>query len=358
MADTSNSLSLPFIQPSQAQKHVTHNEALQILDVLTQLAVTSDEISTPPVSPSDGARYIVGVAGTGDWNGHDGEIAVFDSGNWRFFVPRAGWRAFVLNRETLVAFDGTDWIDLDTDELQDVVRFGLGMETPAGTPFAAKLNSSLWTALYQADGGDGDLVQTLNRETQNNDAGFVFQTDFGSRAIFGLFGSSNVRLAVSPDGTTFFDGFDVEPSSGIVNQPNLPRFKASTNFDNFCALDTWTRIALNDTEFNDQNIFDPGTNLFTAPTEGTYAFGASLVYKQNVSTAAMTKCRLLKNGADVISGSQISDTSPHISEETTLCVHNLVSLEAGDTVELEGYIAGSDGYFMADRTVLWGHKVG
>ena len=35
MTDISNSLSLPYILPNQAQKHVTHNEALRILDVVT-----------------------------------------------------------------------------------------------------------------------------------------------------------------------------------------------------------------------------------------------------------------------------------------------------------------------------------
>jgi hypothetical protein len=37
MPDTSHALSLPLIQPSQAQKHVTHNEALRILDAVVQL---------------------------------------------------------------------------------------------------------------------------------------------------------------------------------------------------------------------------------------------------------------------------------------------------------------------------------
>ena len=39
MPDTSHALSLPLIQPSQAQKHVTHNEALRILDAVVQLVV-------------------------------------------------------------------------------------------------------------------------------------------------------------------------------------------------------------------------------------------------------------------------------------------------------------------------------
>lgn len=37
--DTSPRLTLPYLMPNQAQKHVTHNEALRQLDVLVQLAV-------------------------------------------------------------------------------------------------------------------------------------------------------------------------------------------------------------------------------------------------------------------------------------------------------------------------------
>lgn len=358
MADTSSSLSLPFIQPSQAQKHVTHNEALRVLDALTQLAVTSDEINTPPSNPSEGARYIVGTGGSGAWSGRDGEIALFETGSWRFFVPRAGWRAFVINRETLIAYDGAEWIDLDSDELQEIVQFGLGMTAQSGTPFSAKLNASLWTALYEADGGTGDLISTINKENLTDDAGIVFQTDFGTRAILGLFGNDNLKLAVSPDNSTFFDGLNVDNATGIVEQPNLPRFKATTNFDNFCTADTWTRISINESAFNDQNTFDAGTNQFTAPASGTYVFGATLVFKENTSASVTTAGQFVKNGLNVVSGSRVANTGPHQSEETTVVLQCMDLLAQGDTVEVEGRINSADGYFMADRTVFWGHKVG
>ena len=41
MPDTTNIQSLPLIQPAQAQKHVTHNEALKILDLIVQMSVAS-----------------------------------------------------------------------------------------------------------------------------------------------------------------------------------------------------------------------------------------------------------------------------------------------------------------------------
>jgi hypothetical protein len=39
--DKSDNLNLPYIMPSQAQKHVTHNEAIRALDAMLHLAVLS-----------------------------------------------------------------------------------------------------------------------------------------------------------------------------------------------------------------------------------------------------------------------------------------------------------------------------
>ncbi|MBW4707188.1 DUF2793 domain-containing protein [Roseobacter sp. YSTF-M11] len=358
MADTSSSLSLPFIQPNQAQKHVTHNEALRILDVLTQLSVLADDQPTPPVSPTEGERYIVGDNGTDAWLGHDGDVALFENGLWQFFAPKGGWRAYVLNRETLIVHDGTDWIDLDSAELQEIEAFGLGMISLPATPFSAKLNAALWTALYQADGGDGSLISTVNKETSADDAGFIFQQDFATRALFGLFGSDNLRLATSADGLAFHDGLIVDAATGVVDQPNLPRFKGVTNFDNYLPADTWTKIAINLTEFNDQNAFDSANNHFVAPAPGSYVFGASLTFKQNASDQARIGARLVRNGVEVVSGSVGEITGPHVSDQTVLNVQTMVMLSAGDTLELQGHLRGFDGYFSATQTSLWGYKVG
>lgn len=48
MAETTSRLELPLILPSQAQKHVTHNEALLRLDGLVQLVLEGLEATTPP----------------------------------------------------------------------------------------------------------------------------------------------------------------------------------------------------------------------------------------------------------------------------------------------------------------------
>ena len=54
MSNTTN-LNLPLIEASQAQKHVTHNEALQILDD-AQL-ITSGVTGDRPASPVVGFNY-------------------------------------------------------------------------------------------------------------------------------------------------------------------------------------------------------------------------------------------------------------------------------------------------------------
>lgn len=109
MSNTPN-LVLPYIDVGQAQKEVTHNEALNALDVLAQASVISSSIAIPPSAPADGQVWIVAVGATGAWAGKDQQIAAWFSG-WKFFAPREGWRAWdqALNRP--LDFDGADWVD-------------------------------------------------------------------------------------------------------------------------------------------------------------------------------------------------------------------------------------------------------
>ena len=64
MSET-GSLSLPLLLPSQAQKHVTVNEALVRVDALASSRVETRDQTVPPTSPADGETHIVG-AGAGE----------------------------------------------------------------------------------------------------------------------------------------------------------------------------------------------------------------------------------------------------------------------------------------------------
>jgi hypothetical protein len=242
--------------------------------------------------------------------------------------------------------------------LQNLALLGLGTTADASNPFSAKLNAALWTAKTVAEGGTGDLFYTMSKEGAGDDLGLTLQTNFVTKALVGLFGSDRFRLSVSADGSTFFDGLSVDNATGIVDQPRLPRFKAYTNYDNYVGVGTWTKIAINNTDTNDQGAFDAANNRFVAPVDGTYLFGATLLYRVNSSTSARMRGRLVLNGATEIRGSFGEISGAHVSEATALWLQTMVPLTAGDTVELQGYFRAQDGYFAADQTSFWGCKVG
>lgn len=102
-------LDLPFIAASQSQKHVTHNEALRLLDGITQLAVLDRHLAAPPGSPAEGARYIVAGSPTGAWSGWASSVALWVDGAWMRLVPRSGWIAWVEDESQAVIWTGASW---------------------------------------------------------------------------------------------------------------------------------------------------------------------------------------------------------------------------------------------------------
>ena len=118
--DATSNLSLPFIVAAQAQKHVTHNEALRALDAIVQLAVLDKDLSAPPGSPVEGARYIVGPAPSGAWAGQAGKIAAYQDAAWAFYAPREGWLAWVADEDRFYAWEGSAWAALPAGTLDSV----------------------------------------------------------------------------------------------------------------------------------------------------------------------------------------------------------------------------------------------
>ena len=110
---TTPNLALPLLAAAQAQKHVTVNEALARLDGLVQLKVIDRDLTAPPVSPSEGERYIVAVSGAGAWAGWDGDVALFSGGAWLRLAPQEGWRVWIEDEGALVVRMGGAWLTLD-----------------------------------------------------------------------------------------------------------------------------------------------------------------------------------------------------------------------------------------------------
>ena len=111
MADSAN-LALPYLAASQAQKHVTHNEALRLLDGIVQLSVVNRAVNVPPGGPAEGARYIVGGAPSGAWAGWNNSVAMWADGSWFRMIPKLGWIAWVQDESVAYIWTGTAWTPL------------------------------------------------------------------------------------------------------------------------------------------------------------------------------------------------------------------------------------------------------
>lgn len=216
--DRTPNLDMPFILPSQAQKHVTHNEALSALDALTQLAVLDRDLAAPPALPDEGDRYIAAAGATGAWAGWDLAIAAHCDGAWRKLGPRPGWIAWVADEQSYVFWDGTAWVHLGTaiHALQNLSLLGIGTAADATNPLAAKLNNALVTARYAAEGGDGDLRIKANKETPGDTVSHIFQTGYSGRAEFGLVGGDDFAVKVSPDGSNWTEALKVDRQDGVT----------------------------------------------------------------------------------------------------------------------------------------------
>ena len=109
MTETTGRLGLPLLQAAQAQKEVTHNEALQRLDQWSHPRIESRTALLPPAEPMGGQAWIVPAGAGGAWAGRDGQIAEWD-GEWLYLTPASGLLAWVADENCLLIQGESGWI--------------------------------------------------------------------------------------------------------------------------------------------------------------------------------------------------------------------------------------------------------
>jgi hypothetical protein len=221
MTDTPN-LALPQIVAAQAMKHVTHNEALALLDALVQLSVISRTAAAPSATPTSGDRYLVPAGATGAFVGRAQQVALFDAGQWRFLPPQTGWLAFVADEASAYIYTGSAWVSLGQaiGAINQVAALGIATASDATNKLALRAQGALFTAQRIAAGGTGDMRLTLEKEAAARTGSVLFQSNYSGRAELGLTGDDDIRLKVSADGTLWRDAVQVNRSTGIVSFPN------------------------------------------------------------------------------------------------------------------------------------------
>ena len=209
----SPNLKLPYLAPAQAQKHVTHNEALRQLDAIVQLSVVT-QTNEPPQSPQNGDCYIVGENPQGAFTGKALHIAAFQDGAWTLLTPNIGCRSYVQDVAAFLVFDGTAWQTLyDGPSSETATKFGINTTADDINRLAVKSQ----TTLLDNDGAGHQLK--INKTAATDVASLVFQSAYSARAEIGLTGDHDLHIKTSTDGQNFREVLVADSSTGAVTVP-------------------------------------------------------------------------------------------------------------------------------------------
>jgi hypothetical protein len=102
--------SLPYIFAGQAQKELTHNEALILLDALAGASAVSAGFNVPPTNPAPGQCWILGSSPAAEWTGQEHALACWTENGWRFLSSRTGMRVWVEDQQLWAERTAAGWV--------------------------------------------------------------------------------------------------------------------------------------------------------------------------------------------------------------------------------------------------------
>ncbi len=214
ITDTSPRLALPLLQAAQAQKHVTHNEALVRLDLLVQLTVQEFDAVTPPAAPQEGQIWATGATPSGDWSGQSDSLAAWVNAGWLFITPQDGWLASDLATGVLWLRGSGQWAPAVSQTLDNIDGVGIASSYDSVNRLAVASEATLLS-----HAGAGHQLK-INKAAATDSASLLFQTGFDGRAEMGTTGSDDFEIKVSPDGATFSTGVAFDGATGEASFPN------------------------------------------------------------------------------------------------------------------------------------------
>lgn len=225
---------IPEIQPNQAQKHVTANEAFSVIDYAMDRTVIDATSTAPPGSPSEGDKYIVAATATGDWAGEEGKIACRSDATWIFFTPKEGWEFYDLDTSLLLRYDGSDWQQATPGEYLSRTPFGAGVKIGSLEEHLTGLSGATVDTTATFPNQSLMLSATLRVTTTITGATSFDCGDAGSPSRFG--GSIGVTIGQTNQGT-------IGPTGNYASTP----VRLTANGSNFTG--GAVRVALHYLEF-------------------------------------------------------------------------------------------------------------
>ncbi len=341
MSETTINLEMPYILPSQAQKHVTHNEALQRLDAVTQLTVTAS-LSTPPSDPQEGTCYNIDTSPAGAWTGKTGKLAFRQDGDWIFITPREGWRGWFLAEDGMKIHDGSGWAAYDA--IGTPAMLGINTSADSTNRLAVSAAATLLT-----HAGTGHQVK-VNKSAAADTASLLFQSGWSGRAEMGLAGSDDFSVKVSPDGSAWTSALSIT-GQGQVRMPQRPLVRATRGggvlTPSSGSQTGFSTLSVNQGGFSLGASVGGGGNRLVVPVTAPYL--VCLGVEANPSGAFSVSVKV--NGTTTIASINDNDTA---SASYGNCAMGLALLTAGDWLVLEhtGTTPLDFGYDKTELTVM------
>lgn len=130
------------------------NENFRALGALTQGAVKSATITTPPVDPIPGDRYIIPVGAAAGWSEHAGKLARKVTEGWEMYSPKEGWEFRAMDTDSRWLFEAGYWREIGVAEGGGIVSItaGPGIHVDSTDPLHPVVSTS--------ESGAGVNIQT------------------------------------------------------------------------------------------------------------------------------------------------------------------------------------------------------
>jgi hypothetical protein len=348
---TTPNLGLPELESHQSQPHLTVNSALRRIDALAQASCIAIQ-NTPPGSPVDGDRYIVGSAPTGEWVGHASDIAAYVGTGWVYFTPELGWLTYLESTALLQLYKVAGWTalyvggvgsdtiwaakgDIALGTANDLAsRLGVGANGTVLTADSTDFRGASWQA-PPGPGGDGAFYTC-----ENLGAGVepFASTDTGVDPRVHQFRSivagSNIDISMSgTEITVSYDGASGGGGGALLGA------RASKTPNQSIPNNTLTTLTF-ETEVQDDGAFwDAGdTTRLTATEAGWYSMVAAVQWSSAISTAGLRQVVLRFHDFSAAGATTdiASVTQPHVlSVATTQGVDAIFYMDVDDWITVE-----------------------
>lgn len=104
-------LGLPLLALAQAQKELTHNEALALIDILLHPVVEGVAGDPDLLSPDPGQCWLIAAEPTGLWENHANCIGCWTEAGWRYVSPQPGMQLFDRTAQLLRRYRDDGWAE-------------------------------------------------------------------------------------------------------------------------------------------------------------------------------------------------------------------------------------------------------